>query len=231
MSNRLKEKAEAEVKVLADEKAARQAAQAGNAKEDIGKIPIFVSLKKIDADEPTWIVSLEGSSKEMTIKDVRDLGDYRRFVFQCIKQLDRGFPPMKPNVWMDILEDALAKIAPSKADTGTTHREVFIERLGEFLTNRTRGQRREDLLRGAPWEDEDKGRHYFRLQDLIKFLVRQGDRDVRRGQVTKWIKELGGDEGIVCIKGKPNVLTYWVPSTEIEAAPELDLPEHPPEDI
>ena len=55
----------------------------------------------------------------------------------------------------------MSKMTVVEAEEDTTRGGEFRELLEDFLTNRTRGQRREDLLRGAPYEDEEQQRHYF----------------------------------------------------------------------
>lgn len=107
---------------------------------------------------------------------------------------------------------------------------VFLEMLETFLTNRMRGKSKEDLLRGAPWEDEEAGRHYFTLASLEKFLQREGVRDVNRQMLKVRINDLGGQHTPKNIKGH-NRSVWWVPSAAILGAPVLDAPEPPKESL
>ena len=128
---------------------------------------------------------------------------------------------------MSILNDAFQKgvtIVEAGPDVGVD--AVFREMLEEFLTNRTRGVRREDLLRGAPWEDEETGRHYFRLMDLMKFLTRQGSKMQRNEVTTRLKKDYGAEPNFqLKVKGDMNIRAWWIPVDKIDRAPELDAPE------
>jgi hypothetical protein len=229
MSNRLKEKAEAEVKARQAEHEAKLLA--GNAKEEIGDIPIIVSWEKINSEKPTWNVTIRGSNKALMITDIRDITDYRKFTDQCAKQLDMFFMPVKQikTIWASMLRDA-PKMDVKDADEDTTREGQFRELLEDFLTNRTRGQRREDLLRGAPWEDEEINRRYFTMGPLAKFLETQKMRNVDRKEIAAWIRALGGKPQHLSINNRPT-RCWWVPSAAVVEAPELALPEEPEEAI
>ena len=187
-----------------------------------GAIPVIVSIKKITSDKPIWFVVVEGSNDRMTINDARDLVDYKRFKVQCYKQLDLVFMTMKPAEWDRILRDAKSKTEVVAAEEDTTARGAFKELLEDFLTNRTRGVRREDLLRGAPWEDEEKRRHLFTMKALMAFLERGRMRNVELNDVREWIKGLGGESVHLTVK---NIrMNCWsVPSAAINKAPKLDF--------
>lgn len=158
--------------------------------QDIGDIPIIVSWEKINSEEPIWNVRIRGSNGSMRITDARDITDYKRFVTQCFKQLNMIFPPVKQDIWANTLRDAMPKMTEKQADEDTTREGEFRELLETFLTNRMRGERREDLLRGAPWVDEESGRRYFTMGALAKFLEREGMRKVERKEIATWIRAL-----------------------------------------
>jgi hypothetical protein len=102
--------------------------------------------------------------------------------------------------------------------------------LETFLTNRMRGKQKEDLLRGAPWEDEESGRHYFQLAPLEKFLQREGIKNVDRPMLKYRIDNLKGGNRQMNIKGR-NRFVWWIPSVAITPAPELDVPAIPKEEM
>ena len=196
------------------------------AEQDIGDIPVIVSWEKINSEEPIWNVTIRGSNGSMTITDARDITDNKRFVTQCFKQLNMIFPPVKPVTWANVLRDAMPKMTEKQADEDTTREGQFRELLETFLTNRMRGKEREDLLRGAPWEDQESRRRYFRMGALAQFLEREGMRNVDRKEIATWIRALGGEPQSLTIKNH-RTRCWWVPSDAVDEAPELDTPDIP----
>jgi hypothetical protein len=202
------------------------AEQDQQAKFDFGEIPVIVNWEKINSEEPTWNVTIQGSNVKMKIKDIRDITDYRRFTDQCAKQLNMFFMPVKQAIWASMLRDARPKMTEKQADEDTTREGQFRELLETFLTNRLRGKEREDLLRGAPWEDEKSRRRYFTMGPLEKFLEMQRMRNVDRKEIATWIRALGGGPQGLTIKNK-RTRCWWVPSDAVDEAPELTLPDMP----
>jgi hypothetical protein len=200
------------------------------AKLDIGEIPVIVSWEKINSEDPIWDVTIQGSNDKMKIEDIRDITDYRRFTDQCAKQLNMFFMPVKQATWASMLRDARPKMTEKQADEDTTRKGQFRELLETFLTNRMRGKEREDLLRGAPWEDEKSRRRYFTMGSLATFLEREGMRNVDRKEIAAFIKALGGGPQGLTIKNK-RIRCWWVPSDAVDEAPELAAPDLPESEI
>ena len=196
------------------------------AERDIGDIPVIVSWEKINSEDPYWNVTIRGSNGSMRITDARDITDYRRFVTQCFKQLNMIFPPVKQVTWANMLRDAMPKMTERQADDDTTREGEFRELLETFLTNRMRGEKRDDLLFGAPWEDVENGRHYFTMAKLAKFLEREGMRKVERKEIATWIRALGGEPQNLPIKNY-RTRCWWVPSDAVREPPELTPPDLP----
>lgn len=196
------------------------------AKLDIREIPVIVSWEKINSDEPIWNVFIQGGNDAIKIKEIRDITDYRRFTDQCAKQLSMFFMPVKQVAWAGMLRDARPKMTEVQAEEDTTRVGQFRELLETFLTNRMRGKTREDLLRGAPWEDEKSSRRYFTMGSLATFLERQGMRSVDRKEIAALIRALGGEPQLLTIKNK-RTRCWWVPSDAVDEAPELAAPDLP----
>lgn len=195
-------------------------------------IAVITGMRKVNynSEDPDWFVTVKGSNKEMKIEDAKDIAIHSRFVTQCVKQLNISFPPVSAAVWSKFVNAAFAIMSEEDASIGSTRAGHFHELLESFLTNRIRGDSRDDLLRGVPWENERERRHEFRLGDLAKFLDREGMRNVKRRDIQDWIKAMGGDELETSIKGK--AIRLWrVPSKAITPTPTLDPPPMPEEQI
>lgn len=105
--------------------------------------------------------------------------------------------------------------APPKRDHGASGRNSeFHLALAQFLTDRARGTRREDLLRGLPWEDEGEGYHYFRFQDLERRLVQEGWKADRR-EFFDFIKSIGGEPHQFTIGANQCVRLWRVPVSAV----------------
>jgi hypothetical protein len=135
---------------------------------------------------------------------------------------------MKGPIWADQLRTAAASMSVQPAGLDTTREGMFREHLEDFLTDRSRGREREDILSGRPWEDEDKQRYEFRVRDVHAFLTREGMRDATRHECEQWIKNLGGgrvSESPTTIKGK-GVRLWFVPSSVVKCSPPVSDPNY-----
>jgi hypothetical protein len=176
-----------------------------------GGFPHF-SLIKVPTDPVEWIMEL-GDGR--TLKFVgTELLDYRKFKEKMLIKYDDVAPPLKKAQWEQLLKDALGsrlKIVEAPPDLGDDGE--FREQLSEFLTNRSRGERREDVVLGRPWQDPEDGRHYFRLRDLTKFLGREVKATVgkkSRSWITDQLEKLGGGHRQFKVQHK-NIQVWWVP--------------------
>jgi hypothetical protein len=109
----------------------------------------------------------------------------------------------------------------------------FHAALVEFLTNRSRGERFEDLFSGRPWECVEEDKHYFRVSDLKKFLDREKFKpELSEIAITRRVVKLGGGKRYFSHQ-EPRVRTWWVPSSAVrgETAPAIDPPKLEEDDL
>jgi hypothetical protein len=190
-----------------------------------GGVPVIVGVRKIaDPEDPVWFFTIEGSNGEVEIKDVKNFTKYANFTDQCAKQLNKIFRPVKQEFWTGVLEEAFTRrLVQEEPSPDTTPFGTFCDLLKEYLTNRQRGETKEDLLSGRPWEDEENGRHYFKMAPLVKFLERE---NVKYGhkKYAQWIREkLNGDDLETSIRGA-SVRLWWVPSKFATEPPDIPPP-------
>lgn len=190
---------------------------------EAGSYPMIGGLSKLDIPEaPIWFVDIEEQRVEVTTEQLQSY-----FLFQraCMDKCNRMYMVIKQADWVAIVQEAMANLLVIDPPPDAGRPEAFREQLEDFLTDRTRGERKEDLLMGRPWEDEETQRHYFRIADLEKFLTRQGARDVKRNELIRRLDALGGGHEFKNIKGK-GVNVWWVPSGVVSGTPEMDVPPH-----
>ncbi len=190
-----------------------------------GSYPEILGIDKLETDPPLWFVNVPGGRIPMQTKELQN---YQKFHEMCMSATNICYRMIPQPLWYSIVGEAMQKVTTIVApeDIGTAG--IFKEMLETFLTNRMRGKTKEDLLRGAPWEDDVSGRHYFKMDALVDFLKREGIRDILRPMLWVRIRELGGETFDMTIKGKHRQVWY-VPGEAIGAAPILDAPAMPKE--
>lgn len=203
--------------------------QIGSAREERAKrIPVISKMRKNDdPDNPIWYVTI--GNKEIEIPSEKDLGEYRRFNNQCIRQLDRCFAPLKPQEWADILDNALANMEIVKAPEETTNRGQFQIHMQQLLTARVTSTHKEDLLR-VPWDDENNRQYHFTINMVQEFLIaKKVLRDVSGSvqQIAKLLHAIGAIRipKPVTIKGKEQRRCWWIGYDKITKIPDYRLPD------
>lgn len=187
---------------------------------DGGNFPVITQLSKLETEPPIWFVEIDSQRIEASTEQLQN---YILFHRLCIDRLHKSFAILKTPDWFSLLNAAMENMIVIEAPSDVAMGGRFHEMMEEFLTNRARGQVKEDLLSGRPWEDEADHRHYFRLQDLQKFLRREDERGLTRGQITQKIRDMGGADRGLRVKEK-FVNCWWVPSSAVTPTPELDPP-------
>jgi hypothetical protein len=91
-----------------------------------------------------------------------------------------------------------------------------------------------------PWLADEggeniEGRYWFRLDGLVTYLKKErwraeGSKEFRRVDVTKAIRAMGGDIGVLRIGEKPHKL-WWIPGGAIEVDPPQEGAEIKPDPI
>lgn len=195
---------------------------------DGGNIPSITGMSKLDTEPPVWFVDVEGERVDATTEQLQN---YTLFHRLCMDRLHRCYRMLTPKEWLPLVSAAMddgLTLIEAPPDVGARGR--FLELLSEFLTNRSKSQSKDDLLSGRPWEDEEAGRHYFRLRDLQTFLNRENVRDMTRPQMVQRVRDLGGGDAFFNLKGK-GCQCWWVPSSALNFTPELDPPRLPVDPI
>jgi len=184
-----------------------------------GSYPMIASLSKLGIEPAIWFVDIEGERLEATTEQLQNYVLFHRL---CLEK-GRCYGTMKQADWFVVLSEAMRSmtVIDAPSDVGTAGR--FRELLEEFLTNRSRGEREEDLLSGRPWLNEEEGRHYFKLTPFQTFLMRENVREFSRGQITRRIEAMGGGHKFRLLKGK-GCNTWWVPASALVPDPEYDTP-------
>lgn len=183
-----------------------------------GEFPTITSLSKLDTKPPIWFADVLGERLELTTEDLQL---YQRFHRACMNNVNKSFRTMKQDAWLTLLAEAMENlmIIEPPPDTGL----VFQEHLEQFLTNRARGERVEDLLEDRPWEDVSEDRYYFTLRSFEKYLKQEGVKLTRPQISAEVLKLAGSGHKFFNIKGK-GVQTRYVRASSLQATPTVAPP-------
>lgn len=181
--------------------------------------PVISGLSVLDTDPPLWFLDVEDDRLELSTDELQN---YKAFHKVCMERLFKCFRMMKQDSWLQIVALAMRDAVKIEAPKEVGRTGHFYELLEEFVLNRHAGESREDLLVGRPFHEADESRHYFRLQDLTKFLENAGFKVYNRGQIVTRLKTMGGGQHFFNIKGK-GVNCWWIPAN-MTPMPQADLP-------
>lgn len=193
-----------------------------------GEYPQISGMSALKTDPVIWFVDVDGERLEI---GTADLQNYTRFHAVCMEKLSKCYQIMKQDSWLKTVHEVMKNVVslepPADSKPGSTLHEL----MEEFLTNRSRGVRSEDLLSGRPYANEDEGRLEFRLRDLQKFLKKEGHDEMSRGKLTRAIEKMGGGTGFYNFKNKKGVNYWHVPSSQFEPTPQFDVPKATKEEV
>jgi hypothetical protein len=181
----------------------------------VGDYPEIGGIRKIMQVPPKWFVDVNGYSVEVTTEQLQQFG---RFHAACMAS--RGnlvFSLMKQEAWIGILQDAMQKVQEVEVPDNELPINVFRDGLREFLTNRRKAQRREDLLDGKPWLDEEGGVYVFSTKDLLTFFRKNGYKQFSdTDTVSTFLEEIGAGRKEVNFNNKHKRNCRTVREMEIE---------------
>lgn len=177
------------------------------------EFPTLGGLSVLNSDPPLWFVEVEDERLEMSTDDLQN---YKRFHKICMEKCRVTYQMLKQETWLKMVAQAMrdVQVIDAPPEVGITGH--FGELLEDFCTNRHRGEQKEDVLSGKPWEDQDRKRHYFRLRDLQLHLERAGFKSYTRPQITARLRQAGGADDFFNVDGK-GVNVWWIPAMFVRA--------------
>jgi hypothetical protein len=182
--------------------------------------PQIDGLSVLDTEPPLWFMNVGDVRLELTTDELQN---YRLFHRVCMEKLFTCYRMMKHDDWLRIVATAMKDAVRIDAPREVSRTGQFQDHLEDFLTQRHRGEMRDDLLVGRPWLDPESNQHYFRLRDLKKHLEQANFKDYSDAQIITRIREMGGDKKVFNLKGRC-VNTWSLPEGSFSEAPVLDLP-------
>ena len=130
-------------------------------------------LVKICTSPPTWIIDVEGARFEL---DTDDLMQQNRFSKLCVEKVNMWPSIVKPHVWRELVQQRLSDVEIIEAPKEASTEGRLMWHLEQFCLNAAPARVRDEILLGKPWTDS--GAHYFRSEDLMRYLTQHNFKDL-----------------------------------------------------
>jgi|TARA_R110000782_G_scaffold53851_1_gene114273 hypothetical protein len=145
-------------------------------------------LEKYGTEPPLWFLSIEGEpSLEL---ETEDLQNQNRFQKKCMEQLNSMPAQMPPGRWRERIQALLQNVSEPDVQ-GVSNKEIFIEHLRDWCTNKGAAQVKEEIILNKPYCDN--GKHYFMLSSLEDHLQKKKFTVYNRNKMANILdKELKG---------------------------------------
>lgn len=130
-------------------------------------------LVKLCTTPPSWIIDVEGVRFEL---ETEELMSQAKFAKACVDRINKWPPPVKPNVWQQLIQARLDDAEIIEAPEEASPEGRFLWHLEQFCVISAPARVREELLLGKPWTEN--GRTYFRSEDMMRYMVQHNFRDI-----------------------------------------------------
>lgn len=151
---------------------------------DLGETPTLDSILKIDTDPPTYILNLlDRNGRPVPVQATADdLLSVRKIKKKCLENMN--YLPYIPgqSEWEKLLQQVMERVVIISVPEDSSPSGQLLIFLEKFLSHKTRGKHKEELLKGKPVLIEDK--MYFRMHDFSEFLKRNGFKNFEVNQIT-----------------------------------------------
>lgn len=181
--------------------------------------PSISGMSILDTDPPVWFLDVNGERLELSTDELQN---YKLFHKRCMERLHLCFGMMKQDTWLQIVAEAMRDATRIEVSPEVSRMGHFEELVSGFVLDRHRGEAKEDMLVGRPWEDTEAGRHYFRLKDLQKYLRDAGQDFGTRGQLVSRLRSMGGGKHFFVLKNHGT--NVWYVPAGAQATPTPDVP-------
>ena len=177
-------------------------------------------LTKFAASPPLWFVEVDGYGRvELTTAELQNPKEFQR---KCMETINRMPPVMKPDRWQKMINGLMDTVTIIDVPKDSTTTGLFIEVLEKFCS-RSPALRKQELRLGKPFRNEEDGRTYFRVSDLLGYLDRMRFKDLQSNKILSILREIGGQHTIDTISGV--TLYLWSIPSFPKAVDKVEIPE------
>ena len=185
-----------------------------------GDYPCINSLRKLRTQPPVWFADVDGEVLELSTDELQN---YMRFHKMAMDRLNVCYRMLRNDVWLSLVSEAMQKLVEIDAPPDIGEVAEFMEHLQEYVTNRAKGTRREDMFSDRPYEEE--GKHYFTLRAFQRYLESEKVRDTSRNRIISLLKKAGGGgTRQFNFENSRSLTTWWIPSDKVTAVADIPPP-------
>lgn len=162
---------------------------------------VVTSLSILDTNPPVFYATLvNGGVVECKSRDLLDGRIFQRLVLEQLQLMI--FIP-KHESWQNMLAELIESATRIEAPREISHAGELFELVEQFCTDRYVSDSSDGLLNGKPWRDDEAGRVWFRIKDLMRHLRQnQFSGELDRPRLNTQIRQMGGTHGEVTVLGR-----------------------------
>lgn len=190
-----------------------------------GDTPSIDRILKIDTDPPTYIVNIYDRYNKPTPIPVTsdELLSTRKMKLKCMERLN--YLPFIPaaSEWEAQVQKAMEKMDIIEVPSDSSMNGQLLHHLDSYLTKKSRGSTKGDLLAGRPYYSE--GKIYFRMVDFYTYLEQIHFKHFKSNQIAVIFRRLQeqGEMGHKALNIQGNCVQTWWKKKELQDI-ELDIP-------
>lgn len=167
------------------------------------------NLRKYNSNPPLWFLDVNSHPVEL---DTESLMLQPKFQKACMEQLNYIPPSVSKPQWETRLNGLLANMSETEgsiieASEDSNIDGQFYEYVEEFAHHLQRAESRDEIYLRRAWTDEDKGKTYFRIKDLMNHLKKNKFYEYKLHQVSQRLRDIGGEPVWLSVKKKS--LRVW----------------------
>jgi hypothetical protein len=167
--------------------------------------PRLSSLSKYNTDPPIWFLDMDnGSRLSMSTEDLQNQGGFQK---RCMEVLNYMPAKMSQQAWNQMIQALLQDVVIIEAPEDSSPLGQFSELIERFCTGKAQAKHLDEILLGKPFHDQEKGRHLFRLADLLSYFDKQKFKDFKLNQISSGLRDMGGTTHVYRLNGKR--ATVW----------------------
>lgn len=170
----------------------------GEATAGKGAVVLVDQLEKIDGDEPTYRVTMQGRTFELP--SIEHLNNFKLFRTQVMKRLDLAIPTTTQKMWDLQVGELLKHVHTIQAPKDTVIGARVVREFNKWVGRCHATKSAEVIILGQVFYDKPKGKLFFGASDFLDICDRKFPK-LQRNQIWKYLHDEGAEEARLQIAG------------------------------
>lgn len=160
-------------------------------------VVLIDKLEKIEGDEPTYRVTMEG--RQFEVPSAETLLTFRLFKLTVFKRINKVLPHCTPKMWEAYMRDLIAEAEIVEPPADTVMSERILNEFKDWCGRSAARTGSEVIIGGQLFYDEQEKALFFRGQDFLEMCDRKFR--IQRTVVWRAMRDAGTREEQLQIKG------------------------------